>query len=463
MVHAFKAFQGAAAPSLRIRERRTIKRRRGARALIPRLGSSRATSDSGKKCHPLVTILPRVRDEAAFYSGPPGGNPLQVKLAFVTETFPPEINGVAMTFGVIARELGRRGHSVTVYRPRRDDLPAGERCSEYTEILVPGIAIPRYPTLRLGLPASRRFRLDWTDRRPTLVHVVTEGPLGASAVSVARELGIPVTSSFHTNFHTYARHYGFPTFSRVVLGWLRRLHNRTQRTFAPTAELGAQLTAAGFANVALLSRGVDTWQFHPARRSESLRARWEVRGGDPVVVHAGRMAPEKNFELLFQAFDAMRAANPRCRFVLVGDGPLRARLQRDHPECIFTGFISRAELARHYASADVYIHASLTETFGNVLTEAMASGLAVAGFDYAAARQFIRHGRNGLAVASAPPEGLIDAAMLLATDDLLRAQLRPAARLAVEGHSWENVIARFEADLAEVAGLRAALAEIFVA
>ena len=386
-----------------------------------------------------------------------------MKLAFVTETFPPEINGVAMTFGVIARELGRRGHAVSVYRPRRDDLPAGERHSEYTEILVPGIPIPRYPMLRLGLPASRRLRREWTERRPNLVHVVTEGPLGASAVKVARELGIPVSSSFHTNFHAYTRHYGCPFLSRAVLDWLRRLHNRTQRTFAPTPEICAQLSAAGFSNVALLSRGVDTWQFHPARRTEALRARWEAKEGDPVVIHAGRMAPEKNFALLFQAFAAMRAANPRCRFVLVGDGPLRTRLQRDHPECIFTGFISRDELARHYASADTYIHASLTETFGNVLTEAMASGLAVAGFDYAAARQFIRHGQNGLAVTPTTPEGLVDAAVLLATDDFLRAQLRPAARLSVEGHSWETVIARFEADLAEVAGLRAALAEVFVA
>jgi glycosyltransferase involved in cell wall biosynthesis len=292
-----------------------------------------------------------------------------------------------------------------------------------------------------------------------LVHVATEGPLGASAVSVARELRIPVTSSFHTNFHTYTQHYGCGLLRRAVLRWLRRVHNRTQRTFAPTPELCAQLSATGFENVALLSRGVDTWQFHPSRRAEGLRAQWGAEAGDPVAIHAGRMAAEKNYALLFRAYAAMRSANPRCRFVLVGDGPLRARLQRENPAYVFTGFIPRNELARHYASADIYIHASLTETFGNVLTEAMASGLAVAGFDYAAARQFIRHGECGLAVPCAEPDGLVDAAALLAADEFLRAQLRAAARAAVEAQSWMNVIAQFEADLAEVAGVRTAVVE----
>lgn len=377
-----------------------------------------------------------------------------MKLALVTETFPPEINGVAMTFGIIARELGRRGHTLRVYRPRRDDLPAGESHPEYAEIPLPGMPIPRYPLLRLGLPAYRRLRREWTQDRPDLVHVATEGPLGASAITVARSLDVPVTSSFHTNFHAYTRHYGFSWFGRLVLAWLRRVHNRTRRTFAPTTELVQELAAGGFENCALLSRGVDTWQFHPARRAEGLRRKWGADAADPVVIHAGRMAAEKNYELLLRAFAAMSRANPRCRFVLVGDGPLRARLQRENPAYVFTGFISRGDLAQHFASADIYIHASLTETFGNVLTEAMASGLAVAGFDYAAAQQFVRHGVNGLAVPCAEPAALIEAAVLLATDEFLRAQLRPAARLAVEAQSWESVIARFEADLLAVAGAR---------
>jgi glycosyltransferase involved in cell wall biosynthesis len=375
-----------------------------------------------------------------------------VNLALVTETFPPEVNGVAMTYGVIARELARRGNNVTVYRPRRDDLPRTGPANDFAEVTLPGVPVPGYPQLRMGLPAKRELRNRWRTNRPDIVHVATEGPLGSSAVAVARELGIPVTSGFHTNFHTYTRHYGFAALRGPVLAWLRRVHNRTRRTFAPTVELCGELSQMGFQNVTVLSRGVDTLDFHPARRSPELRMRWGADADTPVVIHVGRMAAEKNYELLFKAYAAMRAANPALRFVLAGEGPLKARLQREHPDCIFAGFFSRQEIGRYYASADIYIHASLTETFGNVLTEAMASGLAVAGFDYAAARQFVVHGRNGLTVPCDDPGALIDAAVMLATDDLLRFQLRRAARSAVEQQSWNTVVGRFEAELAEIAG-----------
>jgi glycosyltransferase involved in cell wall biosynthesis len=373
-----------------------------------------------------------------------------VKLALVTETFPPEINGVAMTFGMLARELGRRSHQITVYRPRRRDLPPDDDHPEYQVVPLPGLPIPGYPLLRLGLPAARTLKRLWRADRPDLVHVATEGPLGASAVTAAHALGLPVTSSFHTNFHAYTRHYGFGAFHKMTLGWLRHVHNRTRRTFAPTPELCAELARLGFRDLAVLSRGVDTTQFRPARRSPALRQAWGAEPDDPVVIHAGRMAHEKNYPLVLKAFAAMRAANPRLRCVLVGDGPLRPSLQRQFPEGIFTGFIPRDDLARHYASADLYIHASLTETFGNVLTEAMASGLAVAGFHYAAALQFVCDGVTGLSVPCDQPDALIAAAVRLATDAAVRTRLRVAARAIVEPQSWETVIARFEHDLASV-------------
>lgn len=373
-----------------------------------------------------------------------------MKIALVTETFPPEINGVAMTFGTIVRELGRRGHALTVYRPRRPDLPPPDTHPEFTEVALPGMPIPRYPMLRLGLPARGALRRRWENDRPDLVHVATEGPLGSTAVTAARGLGIPVTSSFHTNFHAYTKHYGFGLLNKPVLAWLRHVHNRTLKTFAPTRELCDELAALGFRDLALLSRGVDTRQFHPALRSPELRASWGAGVEDPVVLHAGRMAAEKNYELLFKAYDAMRAVNPRCRFVVVGDGPLKARLQREQTHVTFTGFVARNELARHYASADIYIHASLTETFGNVLTEAMASGLATGSFDYAAARQFVRDGENGLCVPCDRPDAFIEAAVRLARDPVLRARLRQPARQAVEAQSWDRVIGGFEAELMEV-------------
>ncbi len=370
-------------------------------------------------------------------------------LAIVTETFPPEINGVAMTFGHVAGELARRGHRVTVYRPNRPD-PAPARDASFEEIAMPGMPIPGYPLLRLGFPAAGRLRASWKQARPDLVHVVTEGPLGASAVSAARGLGIPVTSSFHTNFHAYTRHYGFGLLRPLALLWLRHVHNRTARTFAPTAQLCAELESEGFRRLLVLSRGVDTTRFTPAKRCDELRGTWGAGPEDPVVLHVGRMAPEKNYALLFEAYAAMRTVNPRCRFVLVGDGPLRPALARDHYTCVFPGFVPREELARHYASADIYIHPSLTETFGNVFTEAMASGLAAAGFDYAAAREFAHHEHDALLAPVDQPQELIAAAVRLAADAPLRERLRQAARSALQRQTWAHVVDRFESDLLAV-------------
>ncbi len=284
-----------------------------------------------------------------------------------------------MTFGVIARELGQRRSCgdrlpAPARRPAFDRLPG-----VYAKCRMPGLPIPGYGLLRLGLPAGRTLRRRWKAERPDLVHVATEGPLGASAVTAARRLGIPVTSSFHTNFHAYARHYGIGPVQRLALAWLRRVHNRTLRTFA--ADRGARRGARG----ARLPRFGSALAGH---RHPAVPARAPVRGAPPGLGRgAGRSgrAPcgaDGPGEELSPDFPGLRPRCARpiraCRCVLAGDGPLEARLRREHPEAIFIGFLPREELARHYASADIYVHASLTETFGNVLTEAMASGLAVA-------------------------------------------------------------------------------------
>jgi glycosyltransferase involved in cell wall biosynthesis len=375
-----------------------------------------------------------------------------MRIAIVTETFPPEVNGVAMTFGIIAEELGRRGNHITVYRPRIKESIECPRNSYLRIIAMPGFGVPGYREIRMGFPAAGKLRGIWCKERPDLVHVVTEGPLGASAISAARTLGIPVTSSFHTNFHSYTGHYGFRPLNRLILWWLRRVHNRSVRTFVPTTALSNELKSSGFERLGLLSRGVDLGKFNPRRRSQELRDRWGAKDGKSVVLHVGRMAPEKNYPLLFRCFDVMKQVNPSLLFVLAGEGPLRKSLIREHPEYFFLGFLSREEIGNVFASADLYIHASSTETFGNVLTEAMASGLAIAGFDYAAARQFITDGENGLTVPLGDEYGLLEASKRLASDPLLVSRLGSAAPLAVADQSWERVTERFEEDLRAIAG-----------
>ncbi len=374
-----------------------------------------------------------------------------MKLSIVTETFPPEINGVSLTFGNLARRLAVRGHTVTVIRPNRPDLSAASASEPYEQIVVPGLPIPGYPQLRFGLPARRRLSELWQENRPDLVHVVTEGPLGATAVSAARELQIPVSSSFHTNFHAYMREYNQGWLGGIVLAWLRRVHNRTQLTLAPTVELCRELAAEGFQNLGVFSRGVDLEVFHPRHRSLDLRRKWGADEETPVVLHVGRLAPEKNYPLLFETYRAMKRANPRCVFVLVGDGPLRESLAKEHPDYLFEGAVSGRDIGRCYASADVYVHASRSETFGNVLTEALASGLAVAGFEYAAARQFVRHGESGLLAPLAQPERLVAEAERLAADETLRALLRKGAPAAVAAQCWERVVADLEMEFQRIA------------
>lgn len=386
-----------------------------------------------------------------------------MKLALVTETFPPEINGVAMTLGQLASGLARRGFAVTVHRPRqpadRRAPPAADRPAVgYAERLHPGVPIPGYSMLRLGLPARGALIRAWRADRPDVVHVATEGPLGWSALSAADALGIPLASSFHTNFHSYSRHYGFGFLTRPALAYLRWFHNRTRITLSPTEELNRELARDGFRGLRLLSRGVDTDLFSPAHRDPALRAAWGAGPDDPVFIHVSRLAAEKNYELLFRAWTEVRARQPRARFVVVSDGPLRAKLARAHPWARFTGFLERTDLARHYASADVFLYPSLTETFGNVVTEAMAGGLAVSAYDYAAAARYLRHGENGLLASLGDSAAFLHNALRLAADDPRpRRQLGLVARATAENIPWSRVIDGFARDLREVSGHEPAL------
>ena len=374
-------------------------------------------------------------------------------LALITETYAPEINGVAMTLGRLVDGLTSRGHRITLVRPRqRHESPKYSVTQRVAcrQVRLPGMPMPGYPQLRIGLPAGKRLRSLWRTVRPDLVHVATEGPLGASAITVALEMGIPVTSSFHTNFDQYTRDYRMGWLKPIVSAWLRHIHNRTLRTFVPTQDMLGRLQEEGYANLRLLSRGVDSELFSPTRRDESLRCSWGLKPEELAVVHVGRMAAEKNYPLLFRAFDQIKAVEPTARLVLVGDGPLLSAYQRQRPDAVFTGFYTGQNLARHYASGDLYLHASITETFGNVITEAMASGLAVSAFNYAAAREFVINGENGLVAPLGDETAFIQNALQLVRDSSLRRRLATAGTLTTQQLGWNAVVTGFEADLLEV-------------
>lgn len=371
-----------------------------------------------------------------------------MQISLVTETYPPEVNGVAMTLSRLAEGLGSRGHRVTIVRPRNGAAPKGGVGIDH--FLVRGSPLPGYPGLQFGLPSSRRLRERWTDARPDLVHVATEGPLGWSAIRSARRLGIPVTSSFHTNFHQYCGYYGLGLLRRAGAAYLRAVHNRTRRTFVPTRRLAERLGREGYHNLGVLGRGVDSTRFHPGMRDRALRHSWGADDQTPVVIHVGRIAPEENLEHLATAFDAAREAG--AVGVVVGDGPVRARWARDHPDWRFAGERKGEDLARHFASGDVFVFPSLTDTFGNVVLEAMASGLAVVAYDTAAAAELISDRSNGRVLPEGDAAGLARAVTELVTDPSLRAGVRRAARDSAAGRAWGAVVDEFESNLVAARG-----------
>jgi glycosyltransferase involved in cell wall biosynthesis len=374
-----------------------------------------------------------------------------LRVAVVTETYPPEVNGVAMTINRMVRGLQQRQHQVQLIRPRQNASDQAASEPNFQEVLQRGVPIPRYNSLKVGLPAKQALVRLWSVRRPDIVHIVTEGPLGWSALSAAVKLKIPCSSDFHTNFHSYSRHYGVGWLRKPIAAYLRKFHNRTHSTLVPTGALLKDLESLGYRNLRVVSRGVDTKLFHPGKRSAELRRQWGVGPEDPAVLYVGRLAPEKNMRVVLEAYSAMQSRRPNARLVLVGDGPERAALQARHPAVVFPGLRTGEDLAAHYASGDVFLFPSITETFGNVTVEAMASGLAVIAYDYAAAAEHIRHCTNGLLATFDNAAEFIGLATALVNGLERMSRLGHRARETAERIDWECVNDQFEAALIDVA------------
>jgi glycosyltransferase involved in cell wall biosynthesis len=377
----------------------------------------------------------------------------RLNLVMVSETYPPEVNGVARSIAIVVEGLRARGHSLRLVRPRQGPEDRALVEHGFVELLRPGLQIPRYSQLRMGLPSRRALLEAWQRSRPDVVHVATEGPLGWSALSAARALGIPVATDFRTNFHSYSSHYGFGWMARAVTGYLRSFHNRAERTMVPTEEAARDLERLGFERLRVVGRGVNPAMFSPSKRAAALRDQWRAPDTTPVALCVSRFAPEKNFPLVLDAYRAMLRVQPETRLVLVGEGPLARELQHalsgEIRGIVVAGRLEDEELSAHYASADIFLFASATETFGNVTLEAMASGLAVVACDCAAARQHLVHGRSGLLSPVGDRGGFIDNAAALAGDLPRARMLGRYARQAAEPVSWDGIVEQFEEVLLE--------------
>jgi glycosyltransferase involved in cell wall biosynthesis len=377
-----------------------------------------------------------------------------MRYAIVTETYPPEVNGVALTVQGLENGLRARGNDIDLVRPRQ----ASDTASLPHEMLVRGAPLPRYPGLRFGLPAKRKLTAAWRETAPDAVYVATEGPLGWSALRAAGDLGIPVATGFHTRFDEYMRDYGAAFLQQTALRWMRRFHNRGDATLVPTQELAEFLRSQGFDNVVRLPRAVDTTLFDPAKRDPTLRQAWGLGDDGLAVIYVGRVAPEKNLDLAVRAFRELQKSQQQARFVWVGDGPSREKLAQEHPDFVFCGVQRGDAVARHFASGDLFVFPSHSETFGNVTLEAMASGLPTVAFDYGAAHEYLRDGLHGAAIRDGDDEGFVQACVKIANDREARAAMGRAARQAVSKLRPEQVAADLEEILSRLADSRRAYA-----
>ncbi len=367
-----------------------------------------------------------------------------LRVAVVTETWPPEINGVAVTLSKLIHHLGTRQHTIQLIRPRQDKYDQGVANEGWSELLLKGLPIPKYPQLKLGLPSKKALLQAWSTHRPDLVHIATEGPLGWSALQAAKILRLPVTSDFRTNFHSYCQHYGVGWLTKPIVAYLRKFHNRTEFTMVPTQSMKHQLEAHGFKNLKVVARGVDTQLFHPNKRSELMRESWGATDNTTVLLSVGRLAAEKNLNLTIETYQALKAAGRDVKMVFAGDGPMRSITAAKCPDAFFMGMCSHEQLAILYASADILLFPSLTETFGNVTLEAMASATPVLAFDCAAASDFVTNHHNGWLIDSTQPQAYINRALDITLDASAMHQARLHTRASIEHLGWDEIAQQVE-------------------
>lgn len=356
-----------------------------------------------------------------------------MRIALICETFLPDVNGVTTTLCRLLEYLQYQGHDVLLFAPH--GAPSSYAGAEVVPLN--GMPLPLYPEVKLtppqpGLTARlQRFQ-------PDLVHLVGPVVLGAIVPGIVRRLGLPLIASYHTDFGAYSQHYGFGFLKHGVNAWLRWIHNRCRINLCPSRFTMNVLRAAGFRRLRIWGRGVDIERFHPRYRSEAWRAAVGVQPGERVVLYVGRVAAEKRVDLLPEAIRGL----PNTRLVIVGDGPFRSELQR---RCAglpvhFTGYLKGDDLATAYASADVFVFTSDTDTFGQVVQEAMASALPVVAARAGGALDLIHHGQNGYLFTPGIVSDLRSRLREVLANDERRLAQGTVGRAIAEQRSWPRVM-----------------------
>jgi glycosyltransferase involved in cell wall biosynthesis len=361
-----------------------------------------------------------------------------MKITLVTETYFPQVNGVSRTLGQLVRVLTAAGDTVQLIHPDYGEPPA----HQYHH-LIRSMSLPFYRELYLPLPPFGPVRRAIDRFAPDLVHIATEATLGLAALRHALRRKVPTVSSFHTNFDQYSAHYRIGWSAGLIWRYLRWFHNRTLETYAPSRATVAMLEARGFERLVLWPRGVEGTLFRPDRPGRArIRAALGFGPEEIVIGHVSRIAAEKNVAYLAEALAMVTAARSNARVLIVGDGPARPALeQRLGAAARFVGYRSGDDLADHYAAADLFAFASLTETFGNVILEAMASGLPVVAVRAGGPGETVRPGETGFLIGpDQPPERFAAALLTLVDDAPLRRRLADSARAYACSQTWDAIM-----------------------
>jgi glycosyltransferase involved in cell wall biosynthesis len=385
-------------------------------------------------------------------------HPRSRRVLFCTDTYPPQLNGVSVVTALSVQGLAERGWRCAVVAPRYPAGAGGPEALAVTgaesEILtVPSTRLPAYPDVRLSAPALGAIGRLMDDFQPDLVHCETEFVLGRMGQIAAARRNLPFVSSYHTDFSRYATSYGWPRLAPAISRYIGRFHRRSARVYTPSGPARDDLRALGVNDVEVWGRGVDTKLFNPHRRSAELRESFGL-GSRFTFLHVGRFAAEKNVEVVLEAYARASESLPHgvMHLVIAGAGPLERTLRAVAPRGVsFLGQLDRRSvLPDLYANADAFVFASLTETLGLVVLEAMASGLPVLAAAAGGVADHLRDGVNGIACEPGSAESLARAMVRMVESPMQALELRQGARRTAEGLAWDEELDRLDLSYAEV-------------
>lgn len=372
-------------------------------------------------------------------------SPDGLRVALFTDTYAPEMNGVARTLERLYDALITRGAEVRVFAPHPT-----EPSPRANVIHVPSVSFWAYPELRIAFPVSVRIGRELRDWSPTLVHAATPFSMGLAGRTVSRRLGLPLVTSYHTSLSEYAKFYNLGAVSGIGWRYLRWFHNSGAVTFVPTRAIADDLTARGFMNLAIWGRGVDPERFHPRWRRSETRAALGATDDHIVVAYVGRIAREKGIDVALDGMRQVLAARRDVIFAVAGGGPYEhGARQRAPAGTFFAGRLTGAPLSEFYASADLFVFPSTTDTFGNVILEAMSSGLPVVGADVASTREVMGEG-SGLTFPAGDANAFARCVLELVDDPTRRLAAREAALRRAAVSTWTEVFDRLLADYRQV-------------